>query len=87
MSPPREDNYQAAEVSNVTAAPNTATSDAVNRIVINTLDELLSTDDTRTTAQYLTVAFVIFLLLFSSAGAFYGALTESVNVIDQSRLN
>ena len=85
MSPPREDNYQVAEVSNDTAAP--VTTNAVNRIVINTLDELLSTDDTRTTPPYLTVAFVIFLLLFSTVGAFYAALIRPENDIDQSRLN
>ena len=86
MSPPREDNYQVAEVSNVTAAPN-VTTNAVNRIVINTLDELLSTVDTRTTPPYLTVAFVIFLLLFLTVGAFYAALIQPENDIDQSRLN
>ena len=86
MSPPHEDNYQATEVSNITAAPNVSTN-AVNRIVINTLDELLSTDDTRTTAQYLMAAIVIYFLLFSTAGALYAALFEPENDIDQSRLN
>ena len=82
MSPQREDNYQVAEVSNVTATPNVS-KNAVNRIVINTLDELLSTD----TAQYLLAAIVIYLLLFSTAGALHAALFESENNIDQSRLN
>ena len=89
MSSPREDNYQVAEVSNVTATPN-ITTNAINRIVINTLDELLSSDNTRTTTPYLTVAFVIFLLLFSTVGAFYAAWSESdksENDNVQSRLN
>ena len=82
MSPPREDNYLATEVSNVTATPNVSTI-AVNAIVNNTLDELLSSDDTRTTAKNSAVAFVfvIYLLLFSIAGPFYAALIESKNVI------
>ena len=86
MSPPREDNYQVAEVSNITATPN-VTTNAVNRIVINTLDELLSTVDTRTTPPYLTVAFVIFLLLFLTVGAFYATLIRPEKDIDQSCLN
>ena len=48
MTPQREDNYQVAEVSNVTAAPNVSQQNAVNKIVINALDELLTIDDTRT---------------------------------------
>ena len=35
MTPQREDNYQVAEVSNVTAAPNVSQQNAVNKIVIN----------------------------------------------------
>ena len=75
MSPPREDNYQVAEVSNVTATPN-ITTNAINKIVINTLDKLLSSDNTRTSTPYLIVALVIFLL-FSTVGAFYAAWSES----------
>ena len=86
MSPPRKDNYQVAEVSNVTATSN-VTTNAVNRIVINTLDESLSMVDTRTTPPYLTVAFVIFLLLFLTVGAFYAASIQPEKDIDQSRLN
>ena len=86
MSRPREDIYQVTEVTNVTATPDVS-ANAVNRIVINTLDELLSTVDTRTTARYLLAVIVIFLLLSSSAGALYTALFETENVIDQSHLN
>ena len=86
MSPPREGNYQVAEVSNVTAASNVSTN-AVNRIVINTLDELLSTDDTRTTSRYLMAEILIYLLLCTTAGVLYAALFESENDIDQSHLN
>ena len=92
MSPPREDNYQVAEVSNVTAASNVSTN-AVNRIVINTLDEVLSTDDTRTTTRYLLAAVGIYVLLFSTAqilhAVFFDSYNEFVseNGIDQSRLN
>ena len=75
MSPPREDNYQVAEVSNVTATPN-ITTNAINKIVINTLDKLLSSDNTRTSTPYLIVALVIFLL-FSTVGAFYSAWSQS----------
>ena len=77
MSPPREDNYQEAEVSNVTATPNNTTN-AINKIVINTLDELLSSDpdNTRTATPYLIVA-LVFFLLFSTFGAFYAARAES----------
>ena len=88
MSPPREDNYQVAEVSNVTATPN-ITTNAINKIVINTLDKLLSSDNTRTSTPYLIVALVIFLL-FSTVGAFYAAWSESdksENDNVQSRLN
>ena len=88
MSSPREDNYQVAEVSNVTATPN-ITTNAINKIVINTLDKLLSSDNTRTTTPYLIVALVIFLL-FSTVGAFHAAWTESdksENDNVQSRLN
>ena len=88
MSPPQEDNYQVAEVSNVTVTPNNTTN-AINKIVINTLDKLLSSDNTRTSTPYLIVALVIFLL-FSTVGAFYAARTESdklENVNVQSRLN
>ena len=89
MTSSRVDNYQVAEVPNVTATPNVSTN-AVNRIVINTLDELLSTDDTRTTPRYLLVAIVIYLLLCSTVGALYATLfesDESENDIVQSRLN
>ena len=75
MSPPREDNYQVAEVSNVTATP-INTTNAINKIVINTLDKLLSSDNTKTSTPYLIVALVIFLL-FSTVGAFYAAWSES----------
>ena len=88
MSSPREDNYQVAEVSNVTATPN-ITTNAINKIVINTLDKLLSSDNTRTSTPYLIVALVIFLL-FSTVGAFYAAWSESdksENDNVQSRLN
>ena len=40
MTPQRADNYQVAGVSNVTATPNVSQQNAVNRIVINAMDEL-----------------------------------------------
>ena len=88
MSPPHEDNYQVAEVSNVTATPN-ITTNAINKIVINTLDKLLSSKNTSNTTPYLIVALVIFLL-FYTVGAFYAAWSESdksENVNVQSQLN
>ena len=89
MSPPREDNYQVADVSNVTAAPN-ITTNAINKIVINTLDKLLSSsDNTRTSTPFIIVA-LVFFLLFSTEGAFYAAWSESdksENDNVQSRLN
>ena len=76
MSSQREDNYQVADVSNVTAAPN-ITTNAINKIVINTLDKLLSSsDNTRTSTPFIIMA-LIFFLLFSTAGAFYAAWSES----------
>ena len=66
MTPQREDNYQVAEVSNVTAAPNVSQQNAVNKIVINVLDELLTIDDTRTTAPTQILLVVsIFLFCYS----------------------
>ncbi len=89
MSPPREDNYQVADVSNVTATPN-ITTNAINKIVINTLDKLLSSsDNTRTSTPFIIVA-LVFFLLFSTVGAFYAAWSESdksENDNVQSRLN
>ena len=41
-----EDDYEAAKMSNVTTT--NVSTDPINRIVINTLDELLSTDDVET---------------------------------------
>ena len=63
MTPPREDNYQVAEVLNVTTAPNISSNAAVNRIVINTMEELLSMDNTRTVTRILLVVLVIYLFL------------------------
>ncbi len=75
MSSPSEDNYQVADVTNVTAAPN-ITTNAINKIVINTLDKLLSSsDNTRTSTPFIIMA-LIFFLLFSTVGAFYAAWSE-----------
>ena len=65
MSPPREDNYLVTVVSNVTAPPNISTY-AVNTIVNNTLDELLPSDDTGTTAQNVAVGILFVIYLFLS---------------------
>ena len=76
MSPAREvkDNYEAAKMSNVTAS--NVSTDPVNRIVINTLDELLSTDDAETVGHYLLVAIVIYWLVFSTAGLLSAIIFE-----------
>ena len=63
MTPPREDNYQVAEVLNVTTVPNISSNAAVNRIVINTMDELLSMDNSRTITRILLAVLVIYLFL------------------------
>ena len=63
MTPSREDNYQVAEVLNVTAVPNISSNAAVNRIVINTMDELLSMDNSRTITRILLTVLVIYLFL------------------------
>ncbi len=63
MTPSREDNYQVAEVLNVTAVPNISSNAAVNRIVINTMDELLSMDNSRTLTRILLTVLVIYLFL------------------------
>ena len=60
MSLPREDNYLVPAVSNVTAASNMSTY-AVNMIVNNTLDELLSSDDTGTAVKEVAVTFLIII--------------------------
>ena len=87
MSPPREDNYLVTVVSNVTATPNISTY-AVNTIVNNTLDELLSSDDARTAARNVAVGilFVIYLFL-SFFGAFYHPWSNQKMLFAQSRLN
>ena len=90
MTPQRADNYQVAEVSNVTATPNVSQQNAVNRIVINTMDELLSMDDTRTAARILLVVIVIYLVVCSTIGALYPSLfnlDETEDDIDESHLN
>ena len=61
MSPPREDNYLVPAVSNVTATSNISTY-AVNMIVNNTLDDLLSSDDTGSALEDMAVAFSILTL-------------------------
>ena len=68
MSPVREvkDDFEAVEMSNVTAT--NVSTDPINRIVINTLDELLSTDGVETVGHYLLVAIVIYLLVFPTVG-------------------
>ena len=93
MTPQREDNYQVAEVSNVTAAPNVSQQNAVNKIVINALDELLTIDDTRTITpiQILLVVIVIYLAVCIIIGAVCPSLLddleETEDDIDESRLN
>ena len=68
MSPVREvkNDFEAVEMSNVTAT--NVSTDPINRIVINTLDELLSTDGAETVGYYLLVAIVIYLLVFPMVG-------------------
>ena len=89
MTPLREDNYQVAEVLNVTAVPNISSNAAVNRIVINTMDELLSMDDTRTVTRILLVVLVIYLLLCLIIAALFPSLfnlDETEDDIDELRL-
>ena len=76
MSPAREaeDDYEAAEMSNVTAS--NFSTDPINRIVINTLDELLSPEDVETVGHYLLVAIVIYMLVFSTAGLLSALIFE-----------
>ena len=94
MTPQREDNYQVAEVSNVTAAaPNVSQQNAVNKIVINALDELLTIDDTRTIApiQIFLVVVVIYLtvciIIEALCPSLLDDLEETEDNIDESRLN
>ena len=93
MTPQREDNYQVAEMSNVTAAPNVSQQNAVNRIVINAMDELLTIDDTRTTTptRILVVIIVIYLALCLTIGALCPSLLDDLDEteddIDETRLN
>ena len=58
MSPACEvkDDFEAVEMSNITAS--NVSTNPVNLIVINMLDELLSTDDAETVGHYLLVAIV-----------------------------
>ena len=68
MSPASElkNDFEAVEMSNVTAT--NVSTDPINRIVINTLDELLSTYGAETVGHYLLVAIIIYLLVFSTVG-------------------
>ena len=59
--PPREDNYLVPAVSKVTTTSNISTY-TVNMIVNNTLDDLLSFDDTRSAIEDVAVAFSILIL-------------------------
>ena len=76
MSPAREVevDYEAAKTTNVTAT--NVSTDPINRIVINTLDELLSTDGAETVGHYLLVAIVIYLLVFSTVGVLSALISE-----------
>ena len=67
-------------MSNVTAAPNVSQQNAVNKIVINALDELLTIDDTRTITpiQILLVVIVIYLAVCIIIGAVYSSLLDDL---------
>ena len=76
MSPAREvkDDFEAVEMSNVTAS--NVTTNLVNRIVINTLGELLLTDGVETVGHYVMVAIVIYFLVFFMAGILSALISE-----------
>ena len=94
MTPQREDNYQVAEVSNVTAAPNVSQQNAVNKIVINALDELLTIDNTRTISAPFKIALVVVviylavcIIIEALCPSLFDDLEETEDDIDESRLN
>ena len=76
MSPAHEvkDDFEAVEMSKITAS--NVTTNPINRIVTNTLDELLSTDGVETVRHYLIVAIVIYFLVFSMAGVLSALISE-----------
>ena len=76
MSPAREveDDYETAKMTNVTTT--NVSTDPINRIVIKTLDELLSTYGAETVGHYLLVAIVIYLFMFLTAGVLSALISE-----------